>query len=220
MNKKLLIETKIKELGINKVVENYEDQILLIIKKYINLEKTIHNKRSYGDKRAKHILKGIKYRCYSNKGLIKDKTYIQVELCEEWKNAQSFISWYNDNFKTYMSDWHLDKDILVKGNKIYSPETCCFVPQELNSLFVKNNKIRGKYPIGVHYLKNQNRYKTSMKIDGKTKYLGTFDTSEEAFQAYKTAKEAYIKEKANYWRPLIGEKVYQAMHSWVVEITD
>ena len=57
-----------------------------------------------------------------------------------------------------MEGWQLDKDILIKGNKIYSPDTCCFVPSEINNLFVGCNKSRGSLPIGVTFNKRLKRY--------------------------------------------------------------
>ena len=87
--------------------------------------------------------------------------------------------------------FHLDKDILVKGNKLYSEDTCSFVPAEINTLFCKANKTRGRY-----------------------------NTIEEAFLAYKQAKEAYIKELANKWKDVIDPRVYEALMDYQVEITD
>ena len=114
-----------------------------------------------------------------------------------------------------MEGWHLDKDIICKECKIYSPETCAFVPADVNSLFIKNDIKRGIYPISVRKTKSQ---RFTSRLNGK--HLGTFDTPEEAFQAYKTAKEEYIKEVANKWKDLISDQVYQAMYNYQVEITD
>ena len=146
------------------------------------------------------------------------KTYIGCFVAEEWYCFQTFAQWHKENKKSHMKSWQLDKDILVKGNKIYSPETCCFVPQEVNTLFVKNNINRGKYPIGVS--KVGNKFVSFIKTIDKSVYLGTFTTPEEAFEAYKTAKEAHIKEVADKWRELIDPRVYQALYKYEVEITD
>lgn len=151
-------------------------------------------------------------RCYDNK----NHSYKEVIICEEWGNFQTFAQWFENN---YIEDFALDKDILVKGNKVYSPETCCFVPQEINSLFIKSTKSRGLLPIGVH--EQNNKFISSINRRGKQQdYLGSFDTPEEAFQAYKIAKEVYIKEVADKWRDIITEQVYQAMINYKVTITD
>lgn len=158
-------------------------------------------------------------RCHNKNKLEKRPTYKGVTICEEWKCLQNFGVWYDENFKnTFTGRWELDKDILFKGNKIYSPETCCFVPAEINSLFTKNNARRGKYPIGVS--KKGKKYRSQIQISGSVDWLGDFDTIEEAFKAYKTAKEIYIKKLANKYRGQITESCYYAMCNYEVEITD
>lgn len=157
-------------------------------------------------------------RCYNIKNT-HFTNYKDVTVCEEWLNFQNFAKWYSENFnpKT-MRNWHLDKDILVKGNKIYSPETCCFVPSEINNLFTKRGKNRGILPIGVS--KNYYKYRSYI-LKNSTQYnLGNFFTPEEAFEAYKIAKEQHIKEIADKWRDKIGIKVYKAMYNYKVEIND
>ena len=73
---------------------------------------------------------GMLRRCYSEKSFIRRPTYKDVTVCEEWHNFQTFVKWYEEN---YIEGFHLDKDLLSKGNKIYSPETCCFISLEDNS---------------------------------------------------------------------------------------
>ena len=157
-------------------------------------------------------------RCHNLKIQSKNITYIGCYVDECWYNFQNFAKWYEENWKIYMEIWALDKDILVKGNKVYSPETCCLVPREINNLFPKANSIRGHYPIGVS--KNKNKFRVFCCLNNKQVNIGTFKTPELAFQAYKTAKEAYIKEVADEWKNQIAENVYQAMYNYNVEITD
>jgi hypothetical protein len=157
---------------------------------------------------------GMLKRCYSEEYQQKYPTYKGCAVVEEWHNFQNFAKWFEDNWKDYMDSWDLDKDILVKGNKVYSPKTCCFVPSIINSLILKTKKARGEYPIGVH--KSGNKFVATMA----KKKIGSFDTPEEAFQAYKTAKEQYIKEMAEKWKHLICKQVYQAMYNYKVEIDD
>lgn len=150
-------------------------------------------------------------RCYNSDNIDNKNTYREVTVCKDWHNFQNFIEWYINNYK---EGWHLDKDVLIKGNKVYSPETCCFIPSEINALFTKRGKLRGGYPIGVS--KDNNKFKATLR---KTN-LGRYLTPEEAFQAYKIAKEKYIKEVADKWKDLIDLKVYEAMYNYKVEITD
>ncbi len=60
----------------------------------------------------------------------------------------------------------------------------------------------------------------NVNINNKLKYLGTFNTPEEAFQEYKIAKEEYVKLLADKWKPYITEPCYKALYSYEVEITD
>ena len=161
-------------------------------------------------------------RCYSKEFLDRQPTYRGCSVCEEWWSFSNFKKWFDEN---YIEGYCLDKDILFKGNKIYSPETCCFVPNEINVLLCKNDSRRGKMPIGVYERKMANGYKYVAYVNNNTKkhfHLGTFDTPEEAFQAYKQAKEAYIKDIATqyYNEGKITEKVYNALMNYKVEITD
>lgn len=159
------------------------------------------------------------FRCHNENYQKRQPTYVGCLVVEEWHNFQNFAKWYEENFKPYMEDWHLDKDILFRGNKTYSPETCCFVPQEINSLFTKRQNDRGKSPIGVTKLGN--RFTAKLSVNNKDRgYLGLFKTPEEAFQAYKTEKEKYIKEVVNKWKDQITREVYQALINYQVEITD
>jgi hypothetical protein len=158
-------------------------------------------------------------RGYSSLLKVKQPAYKDCTVDEHWHNFQNFAQWFEDNWKPHMEGWALDKDILVKGNKIYSPKTCCFVPSEINSIFVKNNINRGDCVIGVS--KYKNKYRAFVNTNStKIRYLGTFETELEAFEAYKTAKELWIKELADKWEDQIDPKVYKAMYDYKVEITD
>lgn len=158
---------------------------------------------------------GMLERCYSEKYQEKYPTYKNCTLDEKWYNFQIFNKWFENN---YIEGFHLDKDILIKGNKTYSPETCCFVHQEINKLFTKCNKSRGEYPIGV--TKKGNKFQTTLSINGKTTYLGCFNTIEESFQIYKIAKEENIKKLANKYKHQITENCYQALINYKVNIND
>lgn len=162
---------------------------------------------------------GMLQRCYDEKTQEKRPTYMGCTVSEEWHNYQNFAKWYEENYKLeYMQGWHLDKDIICPECRQYSPTTCAFVPMEVNSMFVNRKKLRGGLPIGVFRFKS--RYKGGISRGCKSYGLGTFTTPEEAFQAYKMAKEKYIKEIAEKWKTLIDPRVYQAMMNYEVKITD
>ena len=146
--------------------------------------------------------------------------YHDTSVSEDFRWFKDFKEWCHQQIGFDQDGWHLDKDILVKGNKVYSPETCCFVPVELNSLLVNNRVTRGEFPVGVHYEKSRGKFQAYIRVYGKRKHLGRFDTPEEAFNTYKQAKEAYIKEVANKWKDKIDQRVYEALMNWEVSIDD
>ena len=179
-----------------------------------NIKKTnISNKKEY------HVWIKMLQRCYDEEFHKKQPSYIGCSVAEEWHNFQNFAHWFEENYNNVvMQTWHLDKDILIKGNKIYSPETCCFVPHEINCLFTKRQNKRGDCPVGV--AKNNKGYTPSVVKNNLRIYLGYFKTPEEAFQTYKRAKEEYIKEVADRWKEQIDLRVYEAMYNYQIEITD
>ena len=165
-------------------------------------------------------------RCYSEKFKIKQPTYKDVICSTEWHNFQNFAKWFNDNYYEIENQrMELDKDILHKGNKVYSPRTCIFVPARINSLFIKCDKSRGDYPLGVNYRKDNNKYVARCSVLNNNKkieriYLGQYLTVCEAFESYKKYKENYIKQVADEYKDRIPQKLYNAMYNWKIEITD
>lgn len=163
---------------------------------------------------------GMLNRCYNENFHLKEPAYIGCIVCEEWHNFQNFAQWYDDNiYETEGKHAHLDKDILIKGNKIYSPETCCFVPQNINNLLTKSFNRRGLLPIGVTLQKGKHNA-SCRNGNGIRIHLGLYKTPELAFEAYKTYKENLIKELAEKYRELIPENVYNALINYKVEIID
>lgn len=158
-------------------------------------------------------------RCYYIKYQEKQPTYKGCEVCEEWKTYSNFRKWFNDPINGYRDGYQLDKDLICKNNKVYSPDTCCFLPQEINKLLSK--RMNGKeIPVGV--FERDGRYRSILHKYGRNVDLGTFSTISEAFAAYKQAKEAYIKEVAQeyYNKGDITKRVYDALMRYEVEIID
>lgn len=167
------------------------------------------------------VWRAIIQRCYDEKFHKRQPTYKDCRVSEEWLNFQNFAKWYEENYYEIEGEkMQLDKDILIKGNKIYSPSTCIFVPSKINVLFTKANRIRGELPIGVYFDKEKNKYRSQCYINNKKVRLGRYKTIEEAFLVYKNFKENHIKEIAEYYRDYIPNELYQAMINYEVEITD
>lgn len=161
-------------------------------------------------------------RCYNDNLRQQHETYADCTVSEEWRYLSNFKDWCNRQIGFEQEGWCLDKDILVKGNKVYGEETCCFVPAEINTLILKADRIRGKYPIGVYHdtSKVHKRFSARVSKDGKHKRFGSYLTPEEAFYIHKKEKESYIKEIANKWKDQIDPRVYEALMNWTIEITD
>lgn len=152
-------------------------------------------------------------RCYSEKRLKQVSFYRGCSVCKEWHNFQNFAKWYTEQ-EFCFEGYHLDKDILVEGNKVYSPETCSLVPMEINILFTDSKASRGDYPIGVHLDKSSGKFTAQISCFGKRLFLGRFDTVEEAYNAYKVKKEEYVKEVANKYKGEVSNEVYSRMMEW------
>ena len=160
-------------------------------------------------------------RCYSDKLKKRCPTYEGCKVSDNFKSFEYFYEWCNKQIGFNNKDWHLDKDLLIKGNKVYSESTCVFIPQEVNSLLVKCTASRGEHSIGVSWNKTNNAFIAQVgKSKGKLEYLGSFKTELEAFNAYKQAKESFVKEQANKWKDKIDERAYNALMNYAVEITD
>ena len=167
-------------------------------------------------------------RCTNQKLKEKELTYQNVTCCEEWLLYENFYEWLHsqENFKQWFNGdkWALDKDILLKGNKIYSPNVCCLVPQNINNLFLKRESVRGDLPIGVYKHKKWNGYYAACKnpLTNKKDYLGGHNTPEKAFETYKQHKEKLIKQIAQieHDKGNITKRCYEAMIKYEVEITD
>ena len=159
-------------------------------------------------------------RCYDDKTHLHFPSYSSCEVSENFKYFQYFKEWCNNQVGFKENGWQLDKDILVKGNKLYSEDTCCFVPPEINSLIIKTDRNRGSYPVGVSYDKSLRKFSASLRVGSKSTRLGMFNTDLEAFLAYKQAKEAHIKEVANKWMGAISVNVYNALLNYSVSYDD
>ena len=178
--------------------------------KYRAREVPEHDKKT----KAYEVWRDMIKRCYSEKSLAVNPSYKGCTVCDEWHNFQVFAEWYvNQEF--YGLGYQLDKDILVKGNKVYSPETCALVPREINVLLHDNSKTRGDYPLGVTKL-NHN-YLVQVSINGKNKRVGRYDTPEQAYEVYKKHKELQVKDVANQWKNLVDIRVYNKLLNWKLQ---
>ena len=126
-------------------------------------------------------------RCYCPIYLNKQPTYKDCTVCDEWLTFSNFKAWMEQQ------DWygkHLDKDLLVVGNKVYSPDTCVFVDQYINSFTTDRLALRGNFPLGVTFKNGKYMSRCMNPFTGKKDYLGLFDTPEKAHKAWRVKKDS------------------------------
>lgn len=137
--------------------------------------------------------------------------YVGCEVHPDFIKFQDFAAWCQNQIGFGEPGFEFDKDILMPGNKVYSPSTCVFVPTIINKIMIKNERIRGDHPIGVWYDKAKNRYEAAYSVDGEKVKLGRFVTAIDASLAYKKAKTEYILKIADQWKDSIDPRAYAAL---------
>jgi len=144
------------------------------------------------DIKAYKIWKGMIQRCYSEESLKRFPTYRGCRICDEWLHFQTFAEWF---YKNYVEGWTLDKDILGNG-KLYSTETCCFVPNRINNLLTRHWE--NEFGQGVKMQGNRFRVQVNT-LNVKRKHIGYYRKADEAKSAYSEAKRKAIEEIVNYY---------------------
>lgn len=145
-------------------------------------------------------------RCYDPECHIKYPTYAGCSVCEDWLIFSKFRSWMRSQ------DWHgkqLDKDFLVPGNKVYSPDTCVFISKSLNCFAAESKSRRGDCPLGVSR-KGANKFQSSCRnpFTGKAEHLGYFESAVDAHAAWKRRKHEHA---IAYSRSQDDERVASAL---------
>ena len=164
---------------------------------------------------------GLLERCYCPKSLASSPTYIGCSVSENFKSYEYFYEWCHKQVGFGNEGWQLDKDLLVKGNKVYSEDTCVFLPRAINIALTHRKDVDNKLPVGVFPITNSiNTYQANMKLDGKTHYLGSFKTPDLAFQAYKEKKEWTLKQLAFKWGEKLDPRAERALYQYEVDIND
>ena len=160
-------------------------------------------------------------RCYNEKSLIAKPTYIGCSVSDNFKAYALFHEWYIEQVGFEYQDWQLDKDLLIRNNKVYSEECCILLPKDINTLIIKNDARRGDWPIGVSKHKRDGTYSAVCNYGrARQKHLGSFNCPMKAFSVYKVAKEAYIKQVAEQYKDVIDPRAYKALLEYEVNIDD
>ena len=164
-------------------------------------------------------------RCFSEKLQTHRPTYKGCSVSDNFLRYSFFYDWCHNQIGFGKVDekgcyWHLDKDLLIIGNKTYSENTCVFVPNEINVFFTDSGKARGEYPLGVCFHKRVGKFMARCNVNGKQQqHLGYFNTPQEAFAVYKSFKEALCKQLALKWKDEIDERLFNTMMNWQIHQT-
>lgn len=197
---------------------------------YYNSGGVYKTRESPGNKKTKacQLWENIRNRCeyLPVKDEIRFGKYSDVDSCSEWKDFQNFAEWFNQvNLSGYFHEgWQLDKDLLIKGNKIYSPESCVFLPEGINKALQTKSRVRGELPIGLSYAKKKKQNIVVAFVCKEPEYTvrAYLPSSmiEEGFYIYKKAREKYIKHLADIYRDMLDPRAYEALMGYEVSMDD
>lgn len=160
------------------------------------------------------VWNGMMRRGYCEKLKRRNKTYRDVRVCGEWLTFSVFRSWMEKQ------DWEgkeLDKDLLSRDGKIYSPETCRFIKSSLNKLLNSQLSSRGKYKQGVCYHKKSGKLSSAVRFNSKVQHLGLFVSESDAFSAYALRKSEIIIGEAE---KINDPKIKAALYEKAKELVD
>ena len=163
------------------------------------------------------LWRGMLRRCYSPEAHRKQPAYIGCSVAPEFLIFQQFAAWAVTQIGFGYPRYHLDKDLLQPGNRIYGPDTCVFVPFDLNMFTTSNAAKRGQWPQGVSWKRKNRRFVAQIKTDGVVQYLGLFQDAHTAAAAYATAKTSAARRWASRLRAgefVVDAKVIEALDAY------
>jgi len=161
-------------------------------------------------------------RCYSGGFKRINAAYEGCTVSENFKSYSYFYEWCQRQIGFNEKEWQLDKDLLFKGNKQYSEDTCVFVPQSINKTLPFCQKRGLRHAVGVSYHTKKRKYvvQPQLQQDGSRRWLGAYDTEVEAFQVYKVYKERHLKNLAKSYYGRLDKRAYSALMAWEVDMSD
>lgn len=176
------------------------------------------SKRNGKDAIEYSVWKQVLERCFNEVYKNKHPTYKECVLNEKWVSFQNFAEWYWTQKGAGIKGWHLDKDLLRKGNKEYGPDTCCLMPSDINKALKLSKASNKSTPVGTY--QRPNGVFVVGVVGQSPKYVGSFNSASDAFNAYKLAKENHLKSLAEKYKEDIEVKVYEGLYNFKIEITD
>lgn len=162
---------------------------------------------------------GILQRCFSAQLMESRPTYKGCKVSESWLRLSNFIKDIKsiENYEKSLTEgWQLDKDLLSNWSKLYSKDTCCFIPRSLNLILSSYPKKLNGLPKGVKLSKG-GKYFAIIQKEGKKIFLGSYDSVEEASRVYNIAKKEYLLNIADSIKDVVPENVYKALVNFNLE---
>lgn len=156
--------------------------------------------------RWKHMIE----RCYSPRYQQLYPSYIGTTVHEDWKYYSNYKKWHLEHF---VEGYELDKDIIAGNCKLYSPDTCSFVPKDVNYCILDGNGVNNIFPYGVWYVekKNGHSYRSCISKYNKQKHIGYFPTVESAHRAWQEEKIIYLNEIIGKYTNIVSEDVIKGI---------
>lgn len=151
-------------------------------------------------------------RCYRETERL--RSYRDCTVHAAWLNFQNFADWFEAVPNSRTPGFVLDKDLRIAGSRMYSPESCSFVPTCINTVIQQRRKAN-RLAVGVRT--NNDKYQAQISVHGKRHGLGTFDTVAEASLAYQVAKKEHLQRMAEQYREVLHPEVYATLMNWEVE---
>jgi hypothetical protein len=130
----------------------------------------------------------MRSRCYNPKTQTKKPTYIGCGIHPDWHDYSNFVDWCEAN---YVEAYFLDKDLLIDGNKVYGPDTCVFVPIEVNNLLLVPVMRQRQYPAGVEL--KSGKFRATVYCNRDLKRGTIRATPEEAYADYIDMKTKHVE---------------------------
>jgi len=168
----------------------------------------INGKHTRAYRRWNDMLK----RGYCPKEKARYPTYSDCSVAAEWHNFQVFAEWFYEQPNSTRKGFALDKDLMVWGNKIYSKDTCSFVPEQINTILNDTGSIRGDLPQGI--TKTDGKYVVRLSTYSDRIYLGYYADLEEAFSVYQEAKIKHVRAVAEKYKSDLHPRVYENLMTW------
>lgn len=163
---------------------------------------------------AARLHNNMSNRCSSNSEQNNHPGYVGCSLSDNFKNFQFFAEWCNNQIG-YKEGWHLDKDLLIPGNKIYSEDTCLFLPMEINKKIKNSVKPFSETNPFDGVIKSYNTYTVKRAVNGKISEQ-KFKNLNDAINYSTKIQEEQVRSFADIYKDILPEKTLKALRNYTL----